>query len=300
MEESKELLEILKDKWKVLYKNKWWILGVTIVVAILSFVFTLPQINKPLKEINSTILLINFPKNAGIQQHIFANKFFSSAEFKTEILKKYGKKVDSNTTLDITNFNKRIQVSSSKTDVSFIVRHESAENAAQIINTAIDLFNEKINELVIVSSNSELIKHNSLIETKQQQIDSLKQEMIKFSVDNKVLPSTRINQGVVEVLFSLSGKQEAEKMFKLAQQKSAEMLVIEKDLEQKIIILNQLIKDREKVLGDINMEKDYIMVLSAPNVGMTKNYPNRLKTIEISILLALFLSCGFFLLYSKD
>ena len=63
----------------------------------------------------------------------------------------------------------------------------------------------------------------------------------------------------------LSGKQEAEKMFKLAQQKSAEMLVIEKNLEQKIIILNQLIKDREKVLGDINMEKDYIMVLSAPN-----------------------------------
>lgn len=297
--EDMNLLKSLKNCGEILYEKKWWITGVTILAAVLSFVFTLPSINKPLKEVNSTFLVVNFPKNIGIQQHQFASIFFTSGEFKSEILRIYGSKVDPNTELDITNFNERISITSSKTNVSFVVRHESGEIAVQIINTAINLFNEKINEVVSTFSETELSEIESAIKLKQQQVDSIKNEITKFSIENNILISTNTNQGLIESFISSSNRKLSEKMFKIAQEQSATLLVLEKDLEQKIIHINQLIKERDDVYSKINTQKDYVVFLSKPNIEMAKDYPNRLRIILISIVLAIFVSCGFFLLYNN-
>lgn len=296
--EDGNLLETLKNWWKILFGKKWWILGITTLAAVLSFVFTLPSINKPLKEVNSTLLVVNFPRNIGIQQHQFASFFFTSGEFKSEILRIYGSKVDPNTELDITNFNERISITSSKTNVSFVVRHESGEIAVQIINTAINLFNEKINEVVSTFSETELSEIDSAIKLKQQQIDSIKNEITKFSIENNILISTNTNQGLIESFISSSNRKLSEKMFKIAQEKSANMFALEKDLEQKIIHINQLIKERDEVYSKINTQKDYVVFLSTPNSEIAKDYPNRLKLILTSVVVAIFISCGLFLFYS--
>lgn len=296
--EDGNLLETLKNWWKILFVKKWWILGITTLAAVLSFVFTLPSINKPLKEVNSTLLVVNFPRNIGIQQHQFASFFFTSGEFKSEILRIYGSKVGPNTELDITNFNERISITSSKTNVSFVVRHESGEIAVQIINTAINLFNEKINEVVSTFSETELFEIDSAIKLKQQQIDSIKNEITKFSIENNILFSTNTNQGLIESFISSSNRKLSEKMFKIAQEKSANMFALEKDLEQKIIHINQLIKERDEVYSKINTQKDYVVFLSTPNSEMAKDYPNRLKLILTSVVVAIFISCGLFLFYS--
>ncbi len=297
--EEIDLLELLKKLGKVLYKNKWWILGITMLVAVLSFVFTLPSINKPLKEVNSTVLIVNFPKNIGITQRDFVSKYFSSSEFKSDLLKFYGENVDCETKFSAKNFNKRVQISVSKIDISFIVRHESAEKAVQIINTATNLLNTKINDFISVYSKSELTKNDSLIRLQQQQIDSIKNKIIQFSIENKILFNTDVNQAITESYISSFNKKETERLFEIAQEESATLFVFQKDLEQRIILQNQLIKDRNKVLGEMTVEKEFIMILSTPNIKMAKDFPNRARIISISIILALFISCGFFIYISK-
>ncbi len=293
--EEIDLLELLKKWGKVLYKNKWWILGITMLVAVLSFVFTLPSINKPLQEIRATTYVVDFHKSTGINQQDFVKKYFLSSEFKNNILEIYGDEVDSETSLNVKNFNKRIQVSVSKTDISFVLRHESAEKAAQIINTATNLLNTKLNDFISVYLKSELTKKDSLIKLQQQQIDSIKNKIIQFSIENNILVNTNVNQAITESYVSSSNKKGTERLFEIAQEESATLFVLQKDLEQRIILQNQLIEDRNKVLVEMTVEKEFIMILSAPNIKMAKDFPNRLKVISLSILLALFISSLFFL-----
>lgn len=289
--EEIDLLELLKKWCKVLYKNKWWILGITTLVAVLSFVFTLPGINKPLKEVKATAFIVNFPKNVGINQQEFAKRYLWSSEFKSEILEIYGEEVDTETSLNVKKFDKRIHISVSKTDISFIVRHESAEKALLIINTAKELFSSKIKAIELDINKRTLSKLDYTIELKKMQIDSLKKMMDNHFAENKVLiPDLR-----KEEAFVLTEEKSYKRIVKIIQEKSSMML----DMDQRVTALNELISSRDALIAEMSVERNYINSIDNFGLDYTKDYPNKLRIISLSILLALFLSCGFFIFFEE-
>ena len=289
--EEIDLLELLKKWCKVLYKNKWWILGITTLVAVLSFVFTLPGINKPLKEVKAIAFIVNFPKNVGINQQEFAKRYLWSSEFKSEILEIYGEEVDTETSLNVKNFNKRIHISVSKTDISFVVRHESIEKAVLIINTAKELLSSKIKAIELDIYKRNLSKLDYTIELKKMQIDSLKEVIADYFTENKVL----IADIGKEEVFVLSKEISSERIVKIIQEKSSMML----DMEQRVISLNTLLSDRDKLIAEMLVKKSYINSIDNSSLYYPTDYSNRLRIISISILLALFLSCGFFIFFEE-
>lgn len=291
---------------QLIWKKKWWILGFCGITIIAAFILTLPIVKTPLYRVELEFYPIDYPEDVQMkikaEPEKFTIQYFDSYDLKFKILKKYGSQVDSNTKFNIKNYDKRITFLGANKSIIISVKHESAQIACEIALEYITMLNDRFHEYLCQYYSDEHHKHEQLRLLTIQQIDSIKQEITKLSVENQIFASTKQNQEIIKgILKTNNGSQKIDEnalktMLKMSQEKSADLITLEKILEEYVIDLEEFTKISNGHKINSEIVRDFAVITSHPYSEIAKKSPIPIIVIAVSAFLSLFFSAIFFIL----
>jgi len=253
-----------------LYPRKYWILGITLAIMVIGLIIKIPIIKAKEYEVSTEFFVINVPQNVKTDFNKYVLRFVKRSYVNTTLSKKFNLK------------DPKISVSFGKNkSICFSAVNSNPKLAKDIVNELVELFNQKINNIVNTEIIINLEKVDYLIDLKQQQIDSVKQRLVGFYEQNGMTYTPNSYLSNFDKVYNANTTKM--KLIQPLAEKRIDVFAEETMLFNCIFDLNQYTNRRYSIVSQLNMENNYVGILTESDL----ENPNKVFSI-VKFLIGIF------------
>ena len=226
-----------------LWPRKYWILGITAGIMIIGLIIKIPVIKNNEYQINIEFSVVNIPANVKVNFSKYATLFVKNEPVLKTLSEKFNVK------------NPKVSASYGKNrSIRFTAINADPKLAEEIVKELIEMFNQKMNNIINESVIFNLERTDYLIMLKQQQIDSVKQLLSCLYEQNGITYTPISDFSNFDKNF-LSNRNLAEK--------GVDIFAEEVMLFNDVFELNQRINQRNAILAQLDVTNNHIGIVSA-------------------------------------
>ena len=274
------LIEILSK----LLPRKFWILGITLLIMIIGLIIKIPAIKNTEYEASTELFVISVPQYVRTDFNKYALRFVKKPYVVKALSKKFNVK------------DPQIDVSFGKNkSICFTAVNSNPKLADEMVKELISMFNQKINSIVNAATIASIEKTDYLIDSKQQQIDSVKQRLINLYEQNGItyVPNSYLSN--FDRMNTTNSIAKMKPTHALAAEKGVDIFAEETMLFNCIFDLNQHLNRRSSIVLQLDIENNYLGILTESDSENPEKAFSIVKFLIGMFVLGLFLSISLFL-----
>lgn len=278
-------------------KWRWHLIAIAIISGLASTVFSSSSFIEPKYKSTAVVYPVNivpYSNESATEQLL---QLFQSADVKNKLIERfdlanhYGigdNSKEPNSKL-ILEFNDNVSISKTEFEsVNIEILDKDPVKACAMVNEIINETNLKLRQLQREKSQEMHAMYAKQLESKKNEIDTLKIQISKLRVENNFIDigsqAREVTRGVIN---SKTG--EASRLSGKIQEVGAEYTSLNARLEAALVYYTKIKATYDDITGDLNKELTYTNVVTKPYVADTKSYPIRWIIVLSSVLASLFL-----------
>jgi len=275
----KELIDVLFLLWP----RKYWILGITAAAVLIGLVFKIPSVVKDKYQAKIEFQIVNIPNETKMDFNSLALQFEKDKTFLEALSKEF----------QLGSSKIKVKLGKNK-NICFYVTNSDQKLAEEIVKEWVEIYHQKIFHIVNNTITININKLDNLILIYQQQIDSIKQDLITmFEQKGGQHNSNTYLSNFDNRFYNNTVATAKPKLTSVTEADEAARFVIETSLFNSIYYLHQLIDKRNKLVSAL-VYPDYIFIIEASSKTTTIQTKKLLigafvLGLLISVLLFLFL-----------
>ena len=272
-----------KSIFSLIAKWKWHLLIITVVTAILGYVFSCPYFIHPKFKSSATLYPANIVCHSDESESEQMLQVLTSNDIMFKIIEKYDLythyAIDSTAkgSLDkmVSYYNDNVIIEKTPNDaVKITVCDEDPQVAADMVNSIIEFYDNLVLEVEAVKSREILRIYTNAANEKAHLIDSLSEVMKKYGTE----------YGMIDLKSQSRSLNETNSIIKNWEEYRADFIKTDSLLANTILRYNKDIKICEDARRDINKQQTFSHVVSRPYVADKKFYPVRWLITLLSAL----------------
>lgn len=288
---------------------KWkFHLGIIVVIAIiLAAVFSSSVFITPKFESSAVVYPANIAPYSDESETEQMLQIFQSNDIRDQIIHKFDLakhwEIDSsykyfNTTM-IWEYSQNVRIGKTPYEgVSIVVMDKDPQMACDIVNAAMDFYNQKVRSLHEIKFGEVVRMYERAIRKKENDIDSLENKFFELSTEYGLLDYTsqskEIARGYLKTVdgsgSSHINSKEVLKLKENIEKKGGEFIYLQYLLEEEAEKFSTLKMDYDRAVMDYDRSFSYINVIIKPFMSDKKAYPIRWLIVVISAIASLFIA----------